>query len=166
MKKDPSGSVLKIITRIFTFLILCLLSTSNAQAQLINDSKTLSEIRVMLQKQQQMASGRSQQLFDVLKSPLTTDEKQALEYLYAYMPLSDLADYDGDFYLQNVKAVLKARSEMSWGKAVPEDVFLHFVLPPRINNENLDLFRVVMYDEIRKRVAGMNMPDAALEGDH
>jgi len=166
MKNDSSCFIFKIAIRIFAFLIPFLLSGTNVSAQLIKDSKTLSEIQVMLQKQQQMASGRSQQLFDVYKSPLTTDEKQALDYLYAYMPLSDLADYNGDFYLQNVKAALKARSEMSWGKAVPEDVFLHFVLPSRINNENLDLFRVVMYDEIKKRVAGMNMHDAALEVNH
>jgi len=136
------------------------------QAQLISNAKTIEGMQLMLQKQQKIASGRNSQLFGVLKSQLAADEKQALEYLYAYMPLSDLADYNGDFFLQHIKTALKARNEMSWGKSIPEDIFLHFVLPSRINNENLDLFRVVMYDEIKKRISGMNMHDAALEVNH
>ena len=152
--------------RIISLLTIVLLAGLNTHAQLIRDSKTIADMQAMFQKQQQMANGRSQQLFDVFKNPLSSDEKQALEYMYAYMPLSDLADYNGDFFLQQVKSVLKARKEMIWGSAIPEDVFLHFVLPARINNENLDEFRVVMYDEIKNRVAGMNMHDAALEVNH
>ncbi len=145
---------------------MVLFSVISTHAQLIKDTNTIADMQLMFQKQQQLATGRSQQLFDVFKSPLSSDEKQALEYLYAYMPLSDLADYNGDFFLQQVKSVLKARSEMTWGPAIPEDVFLHFVLPPRVNNENLDQFRVVMYDEIKNWVAGMNMHNAALEVNH
>lgn len=147
-------------------LILLISMGYTTRAQLIKDSKTLAGMQVMFQKQQKLASNRSQQLFDIFKNPLTGEEKQALEYLYAYIPLSDLADYDGDFFLNQVKVILKAHSEMTWGKAIPEDVFLHFVLPLRVNNENLDQFRVVMYDEIKKRISGMNMHDAALEVNH
>jgi hypothetical protein len=147
-------------------IFLLLVSGYTAQSQLISNSKTIADMQLMFQKQQQMANGRNKQLFDVFKNPLSSDEKLALEYLYAYMPLSDLADYKGDFFLQQVKAVLKVRTEMTWGNSIPEDIFLHFVLPFRVNNENPDQFRVVMYDEIKKRVAGMNMHDAALEVNH
>ena len=164
--KNTMFLIPKINLRILALLMVFFISGHSIKAQLISDAKTRAEMTQMLQKQKTLAAGRSRQLFDVLKSPLSADEKQALEYLYAYMPLSDLADYNGDFFLQQVKAVLKARSEMKWGKTVPEDVFLHFVLPARINNENLDDFRVVMYDEIKKRVEGMNMHDAALEVNH
>ena len=64
------------------------------------------------------------------------------------MPLSDLADYNGDFFLANVNMSLRAKEETPWGKDIPEDIFLHYVLPCRINNENLDSFRIVYYDEI------------------
>ena len=157
---------LKTPIRIPVLLILLFFFASITKAQLVKNNKTLADIQFHLQNQQQLAKGRSQQLFDVFNNPLTTEEKQALEYLYAYMPLSDLADYDGDFFLEQVKVVLKARIEMPWGKAIPEDVFLHFVLPLRVNNENLDQFRVVMYNEIKKRISGMNMHDAALEVNH
>jgi hypothetical protein len=156
----------RLISRNIALLLLLLNIGYSTQAQLISDSKTLADMQIMLQKQKQLASNRSQQLFDVFKSPMAADEKQALEYLYAYMPLSDLADYNGDFFFKQVKNVIKARDEMIWGKAIPEDIFLHFVLPLRVNNENLDKFRVVMYDEIKKRITGMNMHDAALEVNH
>jgi hypothetical protein len=163
--KQPINTFKQSI-KIVLILILLLFFGVTIYAQLITDSKTLAGIQIMLLKQQELAKGRSQQLFDVFKNPLSTDEKQALQYLYAYMPLSDLADYNGDFFLQQVKSALKARSEMAWGKNIPEDVFLHFVLPLRVNNENPDQFRVVMYNEIKKRISGMNMHDAALEVNH
>ncbi|MDO8928020.1 MAG: transglutaminase domain-containing protein, partial [Bacteroidota bacterium] len=88
------------------------------------------------------------------------------EFLYAYMPLSDLADYQPEFFLKNTQYSLRARAEMPWGKTIPEEDFLHFVLPLRVNNENLDNFREVMYDEITQRVKGMDMKQAALEINH
>ncbi len=166
MKTIVSGYRSAKAMRNLALLIIIIFSGITTHAQLICDSKTLGDMKFMLKKQEQLAVGRDKQLFEVFKSPLTTDEKQALEYLNAYMPLSDLADYNGDFFLQQVKAVVKARSEMAWGKNIPEDIFLHFVLPSRVNNENLEQFRVVMYDEIKKRISGMNMHDAALEVNH
>ncbi len=161
-----SGFSIKISIRISILLILICFSGTITKAQLIKNISTLADMEIMLQKQHQMASGREKQLFEVFQGPLTHDEKDALEYLYAYLPLSDMADYNGEFFLKQVKSALKARNEMIWGKNVPEDVFLHFVLPLRVNNENLDLFRVEMYDEIKGRITGMNMHDAALEVNH
>ncbi|NVO19405.1 MAG: transglutaminase domain-containing protein [Bacteroidetes bacterium] len=149
---------------VITFLFL-LLATS-IQAQLIKDKAILANMAASLSKQKLLAGGRSHQLFDVLSRPMKPDEKQALEYLYAYMPLSDLADYNGDFFDSQVTKTLQARYEMPWGSKVPEDVFLHFVLPIRVNNENLDNFRVLMYDELKERIKGKNMHDAALEINH
>ena len=93
-------------------------------------------------------------------------EREAMEFLYAYMPLSDLADYEPSFYLQQVRYAFKAREEMPWGKDVPEDVFRHFVLVYRVNNENLDTARMVFYRELKERVKDMTMEEAALEVNH
>ena len=48
---------------------------------------------------------------------------------------------------------------MPWGKEIPDEVFRHFVLPIRVNNENLDDFRRVFYDELKDRVKGLPMKD-------
>ena len=95
---------------------------------------------------------------------LTTEEFEALEFLYAYMPLADVTDYSTDYYLQNVRASFTARNEMGWN--VPEREFRHFVLPIRANNENLDTSRVVFYRELKPRIEGMSMQDAILEVNH
>ena len=96
----------------------------------------------------------------------TTAENEALEFLYAYMPLADVTDYSTAFYLQNVKYSFEARKEMSWGNKVPELLFRHFVLPLRVNNENLDNAREVFFKELKDRVNGMSMYDAILEVNH
>lgn len=95
---------------------------------------------------------------------LTTEEFEALEFLYAYMPLADLTDYSTGYYLQNVRASFTARNEMGWN--VPEREFRHFVLPIRANNENLDTSRVVFSRELKPRIEGMSMQDAILEVNH
>lgn len=93
-------------------------------------------------------------------------ERAALRFLYAYMPLGDLADYDSAFYLENVRLALRARAEMPWGMSVPEREFRHFVLPVRVNNENLDSSRRVFYRELKPRVQHLSMSEAVLEVNH
>lgn len=109
--------------------------------------------------------------FSILNSQLRLDtlpraEREAMEFLYAYMPLSDLADYTPQFFLRQVRAAFQAREEMPWGKAVPEELFRHFVLVYRVNNENLDTARMVFYHQLKERVQGLSMYDAALEVNH
>lgn len=106
------------------------------------------------------------ELYAVFDTTMTGDERRAMEFLYAYMPLPDMTDYTGRFYLDNVKATLKAREEMPWGNSVPEREFRHFVLPVRVNNENLDSSRMVFYAELKDRVKDLSMADAILEINH
>ena len=53
------------------------------------------------------------------------------------MPLNDLADYGGTLFLEHVRKALHIQSVVSWGARVPSSIFLHFVLPYRVNNENI-----------------------------
>ena len=96
----------------------------------------------------------------------SAEETEALKFLYAYMPLADVTDYSTAFFLDNVRASLTARREMPWGNKVPELLFRHFVLPMRVNNENLDSARVVFYRALKDRVRGLSMTDAVLEVNH
>ncbi len=105
-------------------------------------------------------------MLDLQLDTLCRMEREAMEFLYAYMPLSDLADYEPSFYLNQVRYAFKAREEMAWGKKVPEDVFRHFVLVYRVNNENLDTARMVFYRELKERIKGMSIEEAALEVNH
>ena len=93
-------------------------------------------------------------------------EQKALNFLYASMPQCDAVDYTEDYFLQNIQASFKAKEELPWGNSVPEREFKHFVLPIRVNNENLDDFRTFYYDELRDRVKNLSMYDAVLEVNH
>ena len=55
---------------------------------------------------------------------------------------------------------------MPWGKVIPEDLFRHFVLPVRVNNEHLDSARIVFYEELKNRVKSLSLYDAILEVNH
>ena len=82
------------------------------------------------------------------------------------MALPDKTDYSKSFYAENVALSLQARREMPWGRTVPEREFKHFVLPVRVNNENLDDSRKVFYAELKDRVKNLSMKDAILEVNH
>jgi hypothetical protein len=41
------------------------------------------------------AAGKAGELFSVFEKHLSERQSEALKYLYAYMPLSDLTDYAG-----------------------------------------------------------------------
>jgi transglutaminase-like putative cysteine protease len=94
------------------------------------------------------------------------DVQEALDFLYANMPLSDSVDYSREFWEANVRATLKARKEMPWGEKVPKREWKHFVLPLRVNNENLDSARIVFYEMLKNRVKELNMYDAVQEVNH
>ena len=111
-----------------------------------------------------------QQLFPHIQlnsdGKLTPEEEEACKFLYAYMPIGDVTDYDLSFWLNNIRYTLRARAEMPWGKTVPEREFRHFVMPVRVNNENLDHSRQVFYEELADRVKGLSLYDAVLEVNH
>lgn len=86
--------------------------------------------------------------------------------LNTYLATPDRSDYSEDFYYQNYLTSLKSRYEMPWGKSVPEREFEHFVLPVRVNNENLDTARIVFYRELKEQVKDLSMKEAILEVNH
>ena len=133
-----------------------MLSACFSDNHLINDSHYLSITEKAFIQRKHIAIRRDSVLFSVFNQNLSIKQNEALKFLYAYMPLSDLADYNGDFFLANVDVSLRALSETKWGKDIPEEVFLHYVLPCRINNENLDSFRITYYNELidRERYEG------------
>lgn len=153
------------VSVIFLFSIVMFISSCSDQ-HLINDKSYLAGTEAAFNRKKQLAINRDSALFSVFSEKLNTRQAEALKYLYAYMPLSDLADYTGGFFLANTNISLRTRTETLWGKDIPEDIFLHYVLPYRVNNENLDSFRIVCYDEMMERIKGKDIKSAALEINH
>ncbi len=150
--------------RKFLLILLSLVVLSSCEVHhLINDPDYRRQMEKDLQTRLD-GEGDLKQFYKADDLVITTEEKEALQFLYAYMPLADLTDYTTEYYLANVQSSLATRDEMGWN--VPEREFRHFVLPIRVNNEDLDSARIVFSKEIKPRIKGMPMKDAILEVNH
>lgn len=153
----------------FTFLCaagisLLLMASSCANNHLISDDAERAAVQQDFEaRRESLPQGN---LFQVFDQTLSDEQREALTFLYAYMPLADIADHPGEYYLENVDYSLRARREMPWGKIIPEREFRHFVLPIRVNNENLDDSRKVFFEELKDRVKNLSLYDAVLEVNH
>ena len=155
---------MKILTCLLTGLTI--IWSGCSEHHLITDKKYLENVEITFNKKQNLAFNRNEALFNVFSKDLSTEQTEGLKYLYAYMPLNDLAEFDGDFFLANTDIALRTRKETPWGEKIPLELFLHYVLPCRVNNENLDSFRIVYSDEISERIKGLEIEEAALEINH
>ena len=97
---------------------------------------------------------------------LDAEALEAMKFLYSYMSLGDIMNNGPEFYLECYEYTRKAVEELPWGASVPERELRHFVLPPRVNNENLDGCRPVFYEELYPRIKDLSMADAVLEVNH
>ena len=114
----------------------------------------------------ELAGSRRQEWEVVLQREEREEVRFFLKFLLAYMPLHDLADYSPQFFLNHVRQTLMVREQMPWGRKVPAELFLHFVLPYRVNNENIDESREVIYEYLYPRVKDLGMEAAVLETNY
>ena len=153
------------------FLSICALSValmfstlSCTSNHLISDEAERAAVQADFDKR--ASSWNQGELFKVFEQEMSEQQREALTFLYAYMPLGDITDYSGEFFLENIDYTFRAKEEMPWGKLIPEREFRHFVLPVRVNNENLDNSRKVFYEELKDRVKNLSLHDAVLEVNH
>lgn len=130
------------------------------------DSNYLSVIEEKFEQKRKIASAREQALFQVFDGNLTKEEETAMKFIYAYMSLNDLADYEGSLFLNHVRETFQILKMIPWGYKIPGSLFLHFVLPYRVNNENIEDCRGILFKELYNRVKDLSMTDAILEVNH
>ena len=151
--------------QIFALLwALPLLFLGSCQNHFIKDAATRKSVAESFEARRALFTAGD--VFSIFDQPLTSQERGAMEFLYSSMSSADLGDYEGEFFLDNVRMSLRAREEMAWGSQIPDDLFRHFVLPVRVNNERMDEFRMMYYDTLAQRVKGLSLHDAALEVNH
>ena len=156
----------KIVRLLATLTFVFGLSSCNNEEHFITDKNYREQVELDYSART-LTQERTEELSKIMADEnISLEEKEALKFLYAYMPLSDIADYSAEFFLDQVKGAFRTKETFSWGKTVPEDIFRHFVLVYRVNNENLDSARNVFFNELKDRIKDMNMYDAALEVNH
>jgi len=97
----------------FNYLFACsiIFISSCSGTHLIDNKEYRSKVESSFKEREQLAQNRKDKLFNVFGYDLSLQQEEALKFLFAYMPLSDLADYNGDFFLANANIALKTRKE-------------------------------------------------------
>ena len=109
------NNVIKIMSKVCAFaFVLMLMMSCNDTTHFISDAQQRADVKADLETK--MAEFPNGDYFNILNEEMPQNEKEALEFLYAYMFDGDLTDYSGEFYHNNVKAAFKAREEMPWEK--------------------------------------------------
>lgn len=146
-----------------SLLAAAIMMLASCTTHFISDAEFLDKVNRAFESRSEVfaASG-----IDIESMDIAVDEKEALTFLYAYMPLGDILNKDVDYYLDQYHLTKKAMAKMPWGASVPAREMRHFVLPPRVNNENLDSSRYVFFEELAPRIKHLSMYDAVLEVNH
>lgn len=147
----------------FTIVLAALASLISCTSHFISDEAYRAEVSEDFCSRSSILEAAG---IDLESMDLKQEEKEALEFLYAYMPLGDMVNKTPEYYLDHYRMACRALKQMPWGRSVPEREMRHFVLPVRVNNENLDSARYVFYEELAPRIKEMNMHDAVLEVNH
>ena len=122
--------------------------------------------QALIEEKFQQAVGRMGGRKDAFLRPmegLSADELLCMKFLIASLPASDMASYDGGLLLKFARHALFLRENVPWGKRIPDVLFLNDVLSCRVNNEAIEFCRDAFYRELRERIAGKSMAEAALE---
>ncbi|MCH5163390.1 MAG: transglutaminase [Clostridiales bacterium] len=87
----------------------------------------------------------------------------AIKWLYAYSPLSDMANYDFSLFKSYAEHAIFLRKNSPFCKEIPEGLFLNYVLYTRMGIEEICDCRKFFYDLLWQRVKGKSMHDAIVE---
>ncbi|MDO4296159.1 MAG: transglutaminase-like domain-containing protein [bacterium] len=100
---------------------------------------------------------------DAFANTISAAEALWLKAEYALSSVHDCISYSPKELYAYVRASKRMREELSYAKQVPDSYFYRYVLPARINNENLDGSRMWLYESLKDRVQQKSMREAALE---
>lgn len=96
-------------------------------------------------------------------SCVSVTEARALEFLEGALPLADRLTMGPEDERRVARHALAVRDGTPWGASIPEDVFLAYVLFPRVNNENPAFYHEAFHGALRPRLDGLGMADAVME---
>ncbi|MFG0252474.1 MAG: transglutaminase-like domain-containing protein, partial [Phycisphaerales bacterium JB038] len=110
-----------------------------------------------------LRAGENRAEIDAFLANQTGDRQIAAEFLIANLPTVDLVTLTAADLQENLDLAFQARAELPWAGQVPFELFLHYVLPPRVTEEPFTPWRAPLYADLSEKLEGCtNMVDAAL----
>ena len=91
---------MKFLTYCAMFIGLIMMTQSCPSKHLIGDAAERAAVQGDFDKR--VATLNQGNLFEVFNQPMTEIQKEAMTFLYAYMPLGDITDYSGEYFLENI----------------------------------------------------------------
>lgn len=84
------------------------------------------------------------------------DRRRAMDFLREHLPESDLDCYPESLFLQFVDHALFLRRTVPWCACLEQEIFEHYVLFPRVNDEDLSFHRQIFYDALWPRIRALS----------
>ncbi|HEB60734.1 MAG TPA: hypothetical protein ENJ06_02815 [Phycisphaeraceae bacterium] len=88
---------------------------------------------------------------------------EAARFLVANLPTVDLVTMSAKDLQENLDYAFAAYEDLPWSGKVPFNLFLHYVLPPRVTEEPYQPWRPILFRELKDELKGCRtMTDAAI----
>lgn len=94
---------------------------------------------------------------------LSATEADAMRYLYASMPYSDIGNYPVETFLDFARHGVRLYKENAYVQELPEELFLQYVLYHRVNEEEIRPCRSLFYQELKDQIEDKDIEKKALE---
>ena len=91
------------------------------------------------------------------------DFKSCTDFLRKRLPAADFADYPEALFAAFIDHALMLRESVPACAALDEELFCHYVLCPRVNDEDLSFHRRIFFDALWPRVEGLEGEEAVQE---
>jgi len=91
------------------------------------------------------------------------EHREALEFLLAWLPASDLGALPAEMLVENVELAVESWHEASWSDEIDPYIFHTYILPHRVTQEPVQRWRPELRELTAPRVEGMTLGEAALE---
>ncbi len=91
------------------------------------------------------------------------NEAAALDFLFAWLPSSDLAAWRADQLIDDLTLAFQTRRDAPWRDQIDDPTFRTYVLPPRSAQEPIQPWRRRLHDLLWDRVKDKTLHEAALE---
>lgn len=108
----------------------------------------------------------AEKIEEALAALETEDERALLKSYLGTLPLTDVFDTPFAVLSSFARQSARLRAKSPWCRNVPEDVFVHFVAYPRVNNEPLTDAWPTFRQHLEERLAGLSAEAAVLEANY
>ena len=114
-------------------------------------------------KAEEFAGGRRYDVCEWLQRCENETEEYCFKFLVAYLPMTDITNWSGELFYNHAHTCLENLAQVPWADQYDTETFLNFILMIRVNNENLEHYNGIIFNEVWPRIKDLSIGDAALE---